>query len=300
MDSLFHDSDELGMDFDMKQQEKSNIKTLICVEGMPYAERTLQYGNTIASLLAATVTLMTVVNDVREETAASAMLLQAKKHITVPVAETIVRQGKSVVEIVQSACADTDHCFDMIIMGSHQISSLSHLFSRTVSQKVTDRAPVSVLVVKGERPSLKNILVCVGGQQMNPAVVEWGATLAKASGAKMQLLYVSNPVPGMYAGLEEMDETLPELLQSNTPIARHLRWGARYLADYGVAAEIKVRHGIAVDEILLEAQERQYDLLVIGARAEMTLLNELLTDKVTPHIVDEAPCSVLVVRGKLD
>ena len=102
----------------------------------------------------------------------------------------------------------------------------------------------------------------------------------------------------MYSGLEDMDETLPELLQTNTPIAQHLRWAAHYLSQIGVPGEIKIRHGIVSEEIIREAEEGRYDLIVIGARTEMSLLNDLLMEKVTPHIVEHAPSSVLVVRDK--
>jgi nucleotide-binding universal stress UspA family protein len=63
-----------------------------------------------------------------------------------------------------------------------------------------------------------------------------------------------------------------------------------------VSGEITIRHGIVSEEILREAAEHDYDLLVIGARAEMSLLTELLMEKVTPQIVEHALHSVLVVR----
>ena len=62
--------------------------------------------------------------------------------------------------------------------------------------------------------------------------------------------------------------------------------------------ELKVRHGIVSEEIICEAEEGRYDLIVIGARTEISLLNDLLMEKVTPHIVEHAPSSVLVVRDK--
>ena len=177
----------------------------------------------------------------------------------------------SVEEIVEEACGAG---YDMIVIGARVMSSFTQLLLRSVTQRVTQRAPISVLVVKGERPSLKNMLICTGGQKLNQAVIERGAQLAKSAGANVQLLYVATPVPGMYSGLEDMDETLPELLQTNTPIAQHLRWAAQYLAEYGVHGEIKIRRGVVSEEILRETSEHQYDLLVIGARAEMSWLNE--------------------------
>lgn len=271
------------------------MKILICVGGLPFAEPTLKFGNLVAALSASEVTLLTVVDGRIKKKEAAAMLAQARDMINVPIDELKVRKGQSVEEIVEEACNEG---YDMIVVGSRVMNRFTQLLLRSVTQRVTERAPISVLVVKEERPSLKRILICTGGQKLNQAVIERGTQLAKAAEAAVQLLYVAGPVPGMYSGLEDMDETLPELLQTNTPIAQHLRWAARYLAEKGVVGDIKVRHGIVSEEILREAMEGDFDLIVIGARAEMSLLNELLMEKVTPQVVEHAPSSVLVVRDK--
>lgn len=281
-----------------EQVRDDDVKILICVSGMPYAATTLKFGNLVAGLRPSQVSLLKVVERKTDETAASAMLQQAQRLLSAPVESIKVRQGKSAPEIIRETCAA--QCYDMVVMGASQASGLAQLFWRSSAEKVADRAPISVLVVKEERPSLQKILVCVGGQKSNPAVVEWGVKLAQASGAHVQILYISDPMPGMYVGLDEMDESLSELLQSGTPIAQYLRWSARFLAESGVTAAMKIRYGRAVDEIRLEAEEGDYDLLVIGARAEMPLLNELLMDKVTPQILASPPCSTLVVRGQAE
>jgi nucleotide-binding universal stress UspA family protein len=271
------------------------VKILICIGGLPFAEPTLKFGNLVAALSASEVTLLTVVDGRIKKKDAAEMLAGARSLIDVPVHELKVRSGQSVEEIVEEAF---DQGYDMIVVGSRVMNRFTQLLLRSVTQKVTKRVPTSVLVVKGERPSLKRILICTGGQKLNQAVIEQGAQLAKAAQATVQLLYVTSPVPGMYSGLEDMDETLSELLQTNTPIAQHLRWAAHYLSQIGVSGEIKVRHGIVSEEIVSEAEEGHYDLIVVGARSEISLLNELLMEKVTPHIVEHAPSSVLVVREK--
>ncbi|MCB9420645.1 MAG: universal stress protein [Ardenticatenaceae bacterium] len=271
------------------------MKILICIGGLPFAEPTLKFGNLVAALSVSEVTLLTVVDGRIKKKDAAAMLAQARELINVPVNELKVRRGQSVEQIVDEACHEG---YDMIVVGSRVMNRFTQLLLRSVTQRVAEKVPISVLVVKEERPSLKRILVCTGGQKLNQTVIERGAQLAKAASADVQLLYVTSPVPVMYSGLDDMDETLPELLQTNTPVAQHLRWAARYLAEQGVSGGIKVRHGIVSEEIVHEAEEGHYDLIVVGARTEMSLLNELLMEKVTPRIVEQAPSSVLVVREK--
>ena len=271
------------------------MKILICVGGLPFAEPTLKFGNLVAALSASEVTLLTVVDGRVKKKDAAAMLARARELIDVPVDQIKVRKGQSVEEIIEETY---NLGYDMIVVGARVMNRFTQLLLRSVTQQVTKRVAVSVLVVKEERPSLKRILICTGGQKLNKTVIERGTQLAQAAQADAQLLYVAGPIPGMYSGLEDMDETLPELLRTNTPIAKHLRWAARYLAEHSVAGEIKVRRGVVSEEILREAAEGDYDLIVIGARTEMSLLNELLMEKVTPQIVEHAPSSVLVVRDK--
>jgi hypothetical protein len=54
-------------------------------------------------------------------------------------------------------------------------------------------------------------------------------------------------------------------------------------------------HEDVVEGILQEAQEGEYDLLVIGASEEWTLKN-LLGGAVPDEVANRAPCSVLMVR----
>jgi nucleotide-binding universal stress UspA family protein len=100
----------------------------------------------------------------------------------------------------------------------------------------------------------------------------------------------------MYTGLEEIEETLPELLQTDTPLAQHLRRSAKILARHQVTATLKQRHGVAADEILREALEGNYDLVVIGASGTAGRLREWLLGNVTRQVVEHALCSVLVVK----
>ncbi|MBC8449834.1 MAG: universal stress protein, partial [Chloroflexi bacterium] len=63
----------------------------------------------------------------------------------------------------------------------------------------------------------------------------------------------------------------------------------------GVAARAVARHGLVRDEIIAEAREGQYDLLVIGAHVTPGL-NARLVDDLSTDILLTANRSVLVVR----
>ncbi|MGB3713850.1 MAG: universal stress protein [Candidatus Promineifilaceae bacterium] len=247
----------------------------------------------MAKLEEASVALMTVVEDDDSFPEAEKGLEEARDLLDKPSATIIVRKGHALEEILSES---QENEYDLLVIGAHDFAGFLDKFLGTVTGKVANKATMSVLVVRESRPVLQRILITIGGQKMNRKLIETGASLAQAAGAKVTVLYVTAFVPSMYAGLDGIEETLEELLQTDTPIAQHLRWSAQYLADQGIESEIEIRHGVVADEIMREAMKGRYDLVVIGPAPIEGVVRRLLMDKVTPQVVDRAPCSVLVVR----
>ena len=102
----------------------------------------------------------------------------------------------------------------------------------------------------------------------------------------------------MYTGLDQMGETLSDLLQTNTPTAQHLRDCASLLESEQIDAEIELRHGTPTQEILRDIERNKYDLLIIGA-AKRNSINRVLVDDVSIQLASKAPLPVLVVRNTI-
>jgi nucleotide-binding universal stress UspA family protein len=269
------------------------MKLLICIRQLPYSQPTIHFGGLIAGLEESPITLMTVVASEKERPQAEASLQNAKEFLDKPAVTSKVRKGSPIEEILNEA---RDGDYDIIVVGSRDMATLLNALLGSITEKVADRASACVLVVREDRPSLTRVLIPIGGQKMSRLVVEAGGRLAQEAGAPVTLLYVTEPVPTMYTGLEGIEETLPELLETDTPISRHLHWCSEHLVNLGVEAELKVKQGMASDEIMREARIGKYDLLVIGAGPVSVGLKRLLVDNVPHHIIEKAPCSVLVVR----
>ena len=92
---------------------------------------------------------------------------------------------------------------------------------------IVERARSSVLVYWGDRSRLSRILICTSGTEYGHQAVWAGSLLACGAGAQATLLHVVGATPSMYAGLEKMEETLAELLQSATERSRELKWAAQ-------------------------------------------------------------------------
>jgi len=267
------------------------VKILVYVNRMPRAESAVRLACLIASRTQSPLTLFHAYEDSRKRDEGEETLARAREILPGELSvETNIRQGDPL-ELLRTESRQGD--YDLVVLMASRRRFLRR--SLPTDHAMLQRAGVSVLVVKPPAEDLRRILICTGGLKVNEGVIAAGGQLAEAVGAEVTLLHVSTPVPSMYTGLEEIEETLEELLSTDTPIAKHLRRGAEILRDYGLAAEVKLRHGVTVDEIIRETQRVEYDLIVVGASGVTDGVKEWLLGDVTQRIVDQCVSPILVV-----
>ncbi len=102
----------------------------------------------------------------------------------------------------------------------------------------------------------------------------------------------------MYTGLDQIDESVEELLQTDTAYAQHLRKGVEILNEKQIQSEVKIRRGIPIEEVVRETQTVNYDLVVIGTSAVNRGIKEMLLGNLTIKIVDRVELPVLVVGSR--
>jgi glycine betaine transporter len=146
-------------------------RILVPVDFSAYSERALEYATALAARLGASLHLLHVVEDpiatgawggetailnvteLREELLADAerrlvSYCDAAKRALVPV-EPAVRLGLTAITIVDHA---TSLGADLIVMGTHGRTGMSHLLMGSVAESVLRHAPCPVLTVReGER-----------------------------------------------------------------------------------------------------------------------------------------------------
>lgn len=270
------------------------MKMLICISKLPYAETTLLFGDLIARLEQADVTLLTVVNEAEERPLADELLARAQALLTVPDVNTEVCLGSPATGILSQAEKGE---YDLIVIGAHILGGFFDRFFTSVMTKVAVKATTNVLVVKEKKTHLNHILICTAAREADRPLIQKGVTLAQSSGAEVSILFITGPLPGMYIGLRTMAESLEELLQTDTVQARELTWSVQQFADAAVSAKLKLREGIVTDEIYHEIQAGQYDLVIVGSQSEKNFWNELLVGNITGDIVGLSKSNVLVVRS---
>ncbi|GAB4206414.1 MAG: universal stress protein [Roseiflexaceae bacterium] len=182
------------------------------------------------------------------------------------------------------------HPYDLVVFGRLN-RALTRLLPRPRSKTIAQRLEPSVLRVQGEPRPLRRILLTSGGDETTLANADLVARLARPLGASVTLLHVRSQVSLVFAppGQEPpAPEVAPELAVLRTAQAR--------LADAGVVAEISVRTGPVLAEVLAELRDGDYDLLVIGAHRTGSALDRILLEDVTGDLLDASPISTLVVK----
>ena len=271
------------------------MKVLICVSNLLVDEPGLVFGGKLARSLQADISLLHVISRKKEPEGREKgeILLREASSILgdIPV-NTILQWGDVVNQIIKEADRGN---YDMVVITVSKIGEGRQPTS-SVHRSLLKNLPCCMLVVKNPKAEIKKILICTGGFQMAESLIAVGADIASASNSEATLFHVAANVPTMYTGLKTIEETLHGLLMTDTPVARHLRRGAEILAENNLQANIKLRHGSAVYEIVREIDRENYDLLIIGASGANTMIKEWIFGNLTQDIVDAVGIPIMVVN----
>jgi len=260
------------------------MKILLCTDGSSHTVRGLNLGTQVARAAASSVDIVAVAEPGQEEDtnrlveAAAADLEEAGVPVTIH-----RRSGRITEEVVRQAQATP---YDLLIIGSRGRRGVARLLLGSVALHVTGRVPASVLVVKGRAGDFRRFLVCSSAGPVSEHAIRFAGRLARALEASVTLLHVISQLP-LAKGV-----VLDDLEAS---VGVHLSQMLDLLAAEGVVTRAVVRHGLVRDEIIAEAQEGQYDLLVTGAHVTPGL-NARLVDDLSADILLAANCPVLIVR----
>lgn len=270
------------------------MEILVAVGGYPHSRSTLAYARMLATASTGKMAVLNVVNDEQSRRRSEETLSAASQQLDGLTVETLTRIGVPTQQILEAA---REQSCDLLVIGAHDKPSLSEVLLGSVARKVVANAPCSVVVVEGERHRLQRILICTGGKHYADPTVTEGIELARAAGAEVTVLYVAMQTATMYAGLQELEQPLTDLLQTDTDEARHLRRAAEAMEAVEVKGNIQLRHGPIVEEILREGALGDYDLIVLGARFKRGAIRDLLQTDVTGNVLDRASRPVLVAMG---
>ena len=106
--------------------------------------------------------------------------------------------------------------------------------------------------------------------------------------------------PAIYADLVRLEEDVDRLLASDSELGRNLRGQKESLEKMGLEVEIRIRHGLALEQIFAEVREGEHDLIVTGTSQARGTFRHYIMGDLTRGILNRADCPVLVARaGKI-
>jgi len=274
------------------------MKILICSDGTSSAETAIQLGGLLAGPLKAETTLL----GIAETSEAEQPLRDAfRQHATSLESrgispEIVVHSGEPIHQILDQTSKSK---YDLVIIGARWTGAVGEYWRSRKTYEVIKTVQPPVLVAIGERKELKRFVVCTGGKEFIEQAVHFTGRLAAAVGASVTLLHVMAEPPAMYADLVRMEENVDQLLQSKSELGTNLLRQKRELERLGVSAEVRLRHGIVIDQVFEEVRDGNYDLLVTGTSQARGLLRHYIMGDLTRSIVNRANVPVLVARAGL-
>ncbi len=272
------------------------MKILICSDGMPPAEAAIQLGGLLAEPLKAQIALLGIAEtssdeqSLREALQKQAGLLDGRG-ISLDI---IVQSGEPVRQIVDQTSKNR---YDLVVIGARWTGATGHHWRSEKTYEVIKSIQPPVLVAIGECKKLKRFLVCTGGKEFIEQAVQFTGKLAAAVNASVTLLHVMAEPPAMYADLVRLEENVEQLLESKSELGTNLRRQKRELEKLGVSAEVRLRHGIVINQVFEEAREGDYDLIVTGTSQARGLLRHYIMGDLTRSILNRANVPVLVARA---
>ena len=143
----------------------------------------------------------------------------------------------------------------------------------------------------------KSIVVGTDGSDTAAAAVGEATALAKAVGARLDIVSAYEPIPESRLSEErrEAPEDLQWAISARGEVDTTLETAAAPAREAGVEVRVFPRQGDPADAILDVAEEVEADLIVVGNKG-MTGAKRFLLGSVPNKVSHHAPCSVLVVR----
>jgi ABC-type Fe3+/spermidine/putrescine transport system ATPase subunit/nucleotide-binding universal stress UspA family protein len=196
-----------------------------------------------------------------------------------------IRYGQPLVEIRRMSVSRRH---ELILVPGYDREAKAVRERRLVVEGLARLAGTPVLFASGDKDRIERVLLCTGAGEEGKADVAFGGRFARSVGARVRLLFVD-------------DRRVPDWEQDRVHVEppwvlEHLRRGVEALRARGVNAEVEVRRGPVLEQILAEATERDHDVIVVGSHVPGSRGRRRTTPDLASELVRRSDRSVLVVH----
>ena len=272
------------------------MKILICSDGMPASENAIELTALLVGPLNPQITLLGIAEKSSDERPLREALERQAQSLWTQSARPniVVRAGEPVREILDQT---SNTSYNLVIVGARWTGATGQYWRSERTYEVIKAIQPPVLVAIGDRKQLKRFLVCTGGKEFIEKAVQFTGEIAAALGASVTLLHVMAEPPAIYVNLVQLEENVDQLLESKSELGTNLLREKRLLERLAVPVEVRLRHGIVIDQVFEEVRAGDYDLIVTGTSQARGLLGHYIMGDLTRSILNLANCPVLVARA---
>ncbi len=272
---------------------------LICTNGHESTWPAIEYGAWVAATLGASVTLLGIAERL------PAAPIDAKyplEDIFARAVEVFERNGVRYALDVQNGEAEevvpreARRANRIVVIGRLDRPPLRRFLSGRSIHRLLADIPTPILYVPRACTPLKKLLVCTGGLGYEVNAEQLGVRLGAKRGAQMTVLHVAPPVDLDYPTARTEREHWRDLDKTDTMIGRHVRQALETARTAGLTAEVKVRQGNVIEEILAEIRAGSYDLVCMGSQYSGHGLRHLYGPSVTDEVAERVSCPMLTAR----
>lgn len=270
------------------------MRILIATRSIAHSDTAVRMGNIIYQIVGGTINLLTVINSEDNRARAETSLLQAQNIINIPESQiqSTIRVGHSVEEIAAEAAG-----YDLVIIGEPARNRFLNRRRAPIAEELVAHLTCPILITRGQPRPIRKLLFCESGHEPSLAddlTAKMPSLITQAD--QVAVLHVMSQIaagPGVAGWALRADaETL---MEENTPEGQLLEEEVTQLEQLDVQPEAIVRHGLVVRELLKEARNGNYDLVIIGAHPG-TGWEHLLLGDLAREIIGQIDRPLLVIK----
>jgi nucleotide-binding universal stress UspA family protein len=287
------------------QADTSPLRSiLLATDFRPAAEEAARVAARLASAFGSRVSLLHVLEPLPSwpvamhvfQDQASGLLRQIAADVSaqkVEVANPLITVGPPGDTIVQKA-HELD--VDLILMGAGEESRFNRFSVGAIAEEVLELAPQSVLAVRPGGPAamFKRILCPVDQSKASRQGLLNAGRLARVFGGELIVLTVV-PTVGWFTAALATGQLAGAASEYESRWRSEFEEFLRGASFAEVKSRREIRQGAPHQQILAAAREHQADLIVMGATGR-TGLARVLLGSVTRRVLQDLPCSLLVVK----
>jgi nucleotide-binding universal stress UspA family protein len=302
-----------------------NVKILLAVDGSRYSEAAVGLvkalrigrkaeatvltvipehvflgGHTLADLLGRSAALKIQIQKAEEKRALELLAKISKSLVAQRLkVETMICRGSPANEII-TTCRNIQT--DLALVGLKGTSDSPEFLLGSVAHKVIKYAPCSVLVAKRKIEAINRVLVPLDGSKHSDETVQFLLRIPLPPHTEVLVMMVVQSfttafVKAYTLDLERDRQIIDELQKAEEEAAgRMLAETESQLHNGGYTVSAIVARGDPSREILREADQRNVDLIALGAKG-LTGVRSFLLGSVAQRIARYAKASVLIVRS---